>query len=275
MQNNRATWQTLISAISNSMPRFALKIEYDGLPYCGWQKQPGLATVQGCIEAALRKLEPDCTGIQGAGRTDTGVHATAQVAHVDLRGDWQAFRLSEALNYHLKPAPIAIIAAAKAADDFHARFFAIERQYLFRIIERRAPMTFDKGTVWRVTHSLDADLMQKAANYLVGNHDFTTFRSSTCQAASPVKTLNELRVETLEYPHGIEHRFHIRARSFLHNQVRSFIGSLERVGAGAWPAVQIREALSACDRAQCGPVSPPYGLYLAQVRYPDDPFSQK
>ncbi len=257
------------------MPRFALKIEYDGRPFCGWQRQMDLATVQGTVEAAVRKLDPDCTGIQGAGRTDAGVHATGQVAHVDLRRDWDPFRLTEALNFHIKPAPVAILAVARVDDDFHARFSAIERRYLFRVVSRRAPMTFDKGMAWRVPHVLDAEAMQKAADYLLGKHDFTTFRSSLCQAASPVKTLDELRVEVAPRDFGTEYHFHVRARSFLHNQVRSFIGTLERVGAGAWPPEQVRAALEAKDRAACGPVSPPHGLYLAAVKYPDDPFSQK
>lgn len=255
------------------MPRFALKIEYDGQPFSGWQKQPTSPSVQACVETALRKLEPDCEGIQGAGRTDTGVHATGQVAHVDLRQDWDPFRLSEALNYHTKPLPVAITAVAKVPEDFHARFSAIERRYLFRIVQRRAPVTFDRGTVWKVTQPLDADAMQEGANYLLGKHDFTTFRSSICQALSPVKTLDELTVETVPLDYGTEYRFHIRARSFLHNQVRSFVGSLERVGAGAWPPEQIKSALESRDRAKCGPVCPPHGLYLAQVTYPEDPFA--
>lgn len=257
------------------MPRFALKIEYDGRPFCGWQRQPALATVQGVVEAALRKLEPDCAGIQGAGRTDTGVHATGQVAHVDLARDWDPFRLSEALNFHLKPQPVAILQAVRVDDDFHARFSAVERRYLFRLVSRRAPMTFDKGMAWRVAHALDARAMQAAADHLIGQHDFTTFRSSICQAASPIKTLDELRIEEIPREGGHEYHFHVRARSFLHNQVRSFVGTLERVGAGVWQPEQVRAALAARDRARCGPVSPSHGLYLAAVKYPEAPFSQK
>ncbi|MHA1127478.1 MAG: tRNA pseudouridine(38-40) synthase TruA [Alphaproteobacteria bacterium] len=257
------------------MPRFALKIEYDGQPFFGWQRQPTLTTVQGEMEAAVRKLESDCELVQGAGRTDSGVHATGQVAHVDLKRDWTDFRLNEALNFHLKPAPISILQIARVADDFHARFSAVERRYQFRILSRRAPLTFDRGTIWQVPTELDAEAMQKAADYLIGKHDFTTFRSTICQAASPVKTLDELRVEVIDHPHGTEYRFYIRARSFLHNQVRSFIGTLERVGAGAWEPEQVKHALEAADRAECGPVSPPHGLYLAKVIYPEDPFTQK
>ena len=255
------------------MGRYALKIEYDGQPFYGWQKQRDLPSVQACIETALRKLEPDCVGIQGAGRTDTGVHATGQVAHVDLARDWNLFRLSEALNFHLKPAPVAVVAIAKVSDEFHARFSAIERRYLFRIVQRRAPMTFDRGAAWRVTPELDPVAMQAGADYLIGKHDFTTFRSSICQALSPVKTLDELRVETIALEHGIEHRFHIRARSFLHNQVRSFVGTLVRVGAGSWTPEQVKIALDSCDRAACGPVCPAHGLYLAAVTYPENPFA--
>lgn len=255
------------------MPRYALKIEYNGLPFCGWQKQPTLPSVQGAVETALRKLENDCAGIQGAGRTDTGVHATGQVAHVDLVRDWDPFRLNEALNYHLKPLPVAVLAVAKVADDFHARFGALERRYTFRLVERRAPLTFEKGNIWRVPLALDPLAMQRGADYLIGKHDFTTFRSSICQAQSPVKTLDELRIETLAYYGGIEHRFHIRARSFLHNQVRSFVGTLERIGAGTWPPEYVKTALEAADRTKCGPVCPAHGLYLTDVHYPDDPFA--
>lgn len=255
------------------MPRYALKIEYDGLPFAGWQKQPNVPSVQGCIEAALRVLEPECAGVQGAGRTDTGVHATGQVAHVDMAKNWDPFRLSQALNFHMKPLPLAIVAAARVVDDFHARFSAIERRYLFRMVQRRAPMTFDKGSVWRVNHPIDPEAMQAGADFLIGKHDFTTFRSSICQGLTPVKTLDELRIETLEYPGGVEYRFHVRARSFLHNQVRSFVGTLERVGAGAWSPERVKHALDAVDRSECGPVCPPHGLYLAEVTYPEDPFA--
>lgn len=255
------------------MSRYALKIEYNGLPFFGWQKQPTLPSVQGTIEAALRKLEPDCGNVQGAGRTDTGVHATGQVGHVDLKRDWTPFRLSEALNFHLKPEPVSILAVAKADDAFHARFSAIERRYTFRVVQRRAPMTFDKDNVWRVAHKLDLDAMREGAAHLIGKHDFTTFRSTICQAASPIKNLDELRIETLPYHDGIEYRFHIRARSFLHNQVRSFVGTLVHVGSGTWEPERVKHALEAKDRTACGSVCPPYGLYLSDVLYPDDPFA--
>jgi tRNA pseudouridine38-40 synthase len=255
------------------MPRYALKVEYDGGPFAGWQRQKDQPSVQGEIEAALARLEPGEHTIAGAGRTDAGVHATAQVAQCDLSREWEPFRLSEALNYHLKPSPVAIVACARVADDWHARFSAIERRYLFRLLTRRAPATFDKGRVWHVKHALDADAMHDAAQVLVGRHDFTTFRSSICQAQSPVKTLDALDVVRVDGLSGPEIHFHVRARSFLHNQVRSFVGTLERVGAGAWTAADVGAALEARDRAACGPVSPPDGLYLAGVGYPDDPFA--
>ncbi|MEX0364999.1 MAG: tRNA pseudouridine(38-40) synthase TruA, partial [Ruegeria sp.] len=207
-----------------------------------------------------------------AGRTDAGVHGLAQVAHCDMEKTWDPFRLSEALNHHLKPQPVAIVDCAAVADDWHARFSAIERRYLFRILMRRAPATHLRGLVWRVNHALDADAMQMAANHLVGRHDFTTFRSSICQADSPVKTLDRLEVQAVDGPHGPEVHFDVRARSFLHNQVRSFVGTLERVGAGSWTPDDVKSALEACDRAACGPVCPPDGLYLAGVGYPEDPF---
>ncbi|MGD9862194.1 MAG: tRNA pseudouridine(38-40) synthase TruA [Pseudodonghicola sp.] len=255
------------------MPRYALKVEYQGAPFAGWQRQKELPSVQGAIEAALARLEPGPHTIAAAGRTDAGVHALGQVAHCDLQKDWDPFRLSEALNFHLKPAPVAIVAAARVTDDWHARFSAVERQYLFRILIRRAPATHDRGQVWQLSHPLDVAAMQAGADLLLGRHDFTTFRSSICQAASPVKTLDELRVEAAEGFSGPEIRFHVRARSFLHNQVRSFVGTLERVGAGAWAPADVRRALEARDRAACGPVCPPHGLYLARVGYPEDPFA--
>lgn len=255
------------------MPRYALLVEYHGAPFAGWQRQNDQPSVQGAIEAALAKLEPRDHTIAAAGRTDAGVHATGQVAHCDLEKDWDPFRLSEALNFHLKPAPVAIVACAKVADDWHARFDAVERRYLFRLMSRRAPLTFEAGQMWRVNHALDAAAMQAGADQLLGQHDFTTFRSSICQAKSPVKTLDELRIEVVPHDHGTEYRFHVRARSFLHNQVRSFVGTLERVGAGAWTPDDVGAALAAKDRAACGPVCPPQGLYLAGVTYPENPFA--
>ncbi len=255
------------------MPRFALLVEYNGGPFSGWQRQSERASVQGAIEAALGRLEPGPHAIAAAGRTDAGVHALGQVAHCDLSRDWDPFRLAQALNHHLKPLPVAIRTAARVEEDWHARFSAIERRYLFRLLNRRAPAALSAGRVWRVPHRLDAGAMAEAAAELVGRHDFTTFRSSICQAASPVKTLDALEIEPVETEEGREIRFRLRARSFLHNQVRSIVGTLERVGAGAWPPGRVAEALAARDRAACGPVCPPQGLYLAAVRYPEDPFA--
>ncbi|WP_238364799.1 tRNA pseudouridine(38-40) synthase TruA [Mesobacterium pallidum] len=255
------------------MHRYALKVEYHGAPFSGWQRQAEHASVQAAIEAALAKLEPRDHTIAAAGRTDAGVHATGQVAQCDMARDWDPFRLSEALNFHLKPAPVAITACAQVTDDWHARFSAIERQYTFRLLMRRAPATLEDGLVWQVKQPLDAELMRQGAAQLVGHHDFTTFRSSICQAASPVKTLDEITVTEVEGFSGPEIRFFLRARSFLHNQVRSIVGTLERVGTGAWAPEDVRAALEAKDRAACGPVCPPQGLYLTGVVYPEDPFA--
>jgi tRNA pseudouridine38-40 synthase len=256
------------------MPRYALRIEYNGAPFCGWQRQRDQPSVQGSVEEALARLEPGPHRIAAAGRTDAGVHALAQVAHCDLTKAWTPFRLSEALNYHLKPAPVAVVDCARVSEDWHARFSAIERRYLFRLLMRRAPATLERGLVWQVPRDLDVAAMRAGAAHLVGHHDFTTFRSSICQANSPVKTLDDLRIDHHAGQSGPELRFRLRARSFLHNQVRSIVGTLERVGAGAWAPDDVRAALAARDRAACGPVSPPQGLYLAGVGYPDDPFAR-
>lgn len=254
------------------MPRYALKIEYHGAPFAGWQRQADQPSVQAAIEAALARLEPRGHTIAAAGRTDAGVHALAQVAHCDLENDWDPFRLSEALNYHLKPQPVAILQAARVAGDWHARFSAVERRYLFRLLVRRAPATHDKGLVWQVKNPLDLNAMRTAAAHLIGRHDFTTFRSTMCQAESPVRTLDEVTTEEFPRDTGSEFRFRLRARSFLHNQVRSIVGTLERVGAGSWTPDDVKSALDAANRAACGPVCPPDGLYLAGVGYKDDPF---
>ena len=257
------------------MPRYALKVEYHGAPFVGWQRQTDLPSVQGAIEAALAKLEPGPHTIAAAGRTDAGVHGIGQVAHCDLVKEWQAFRLSEALNYHLKPLPVAITACVQVADGFHARFSALERRYLFRLLTRRAPATHQAGLVWQVPNPMDIDAMRAGAAYLVGKHDFTTFRSTICQADSPVKTMDAIDIDAVETDGGIEVQFRLRARSFLHNQVRSIVGTLERVGAGSWTPQMVGEALEARERAACGPVCPPMGLYLQSVQYPDDPFAAR
>ncbi len=255
------------------MPRYALLIDYHGAPFQGWQRQAaGQPSVQAAIESALAALEPGPHNIAAAGRTDTGVHATGQVAHCDLTRDWDPFQLAQALNWHLRPAPIAIVRAAHVADDFHARFSATERRYLFRLVARRAPLTHDRGLAWQVLSPLDTAAMRAGAAHLIGTHDFTTFRSGNCQAKSPVKTMGAITLSEAAIPGGTEYRFTLRARSFLHNQVRSIVGTLERVGTGAWAPDRIATALAARDRAACGPVCPPQGLYLTGVAYPDDPF---
>ena len=255
------------------MSRYALLVEYHGGPFQGWQRQAaGQPSVQAAIEAALAVLEPGPHTIAAAGRTDAGVHATGQVAHCDLNRDWDPFRLAGALNYHLRPNPVSILAVARVADDFHARFSARERHYLFRLVTRRARLTHDAGLVWQVPHRLDVEAMRAGAAHLIGRHDFTTFRSTYCQANSPVKTLDQITITEHPYPAGHEVRFALRARSFLHNQVRSIIGTLEKVGSGAWQPDAVKTALDAQSRAACGPVCPSQGLYLTGVGYATNPF---
>jgi tRNA pseudouridine38-40 synthase len=245
------------------MPRYKLTVEYDGRPFAGWQIQADQLTVQGLLTSAVEALSGDKTLVQGAGRTDAGVHARAQIAHVDLSRDWDTDTIRDALNAHLRPHPIAILAAERAADDFNARTSAIRRHYLYRIINRRADLTLEAGRAWRVPRPLDAAAMHKAAQRLTGKHDFTTFRSTECQAKSPVKTLDILKVERS----GEDVYVTAVARSFLHNQVRSMVGSLVPVGEGKWSADDLTKALDARDRAACGTVAPPDGLYLIKVEY--------
>lgn len=256
------------------MPRYALVIEYHGGPFHGWQRQAGgQPTVQSAVEAALARIDPAAPAVAAAGRTDAGVHAAGQVAHCDLVRDWPPFRLAEALNAHLRPAPVAVLAAARVAGTFHARFSAVERRYTYRLLARRAPLALGAGLAWQVRQRLDLQAMRQGAAHLLGRHDFTTFRAALCQAASPVKTLDALEIEAVALPFATEFRFHLRARSFLHSQVRSIVGTLERVGAGAWAPADVARALAARDRAACGPVAPPQGLCLTAVRYPEDPFA--
>jgi tRNA pseudouridine38-40 synthase len=255
------------------MPRYALRIEYLGTPFAGWQRQSGQPSVQGALEAALLRLDPGPHNVAAAGRTDAGVHAWGQVAHADMIRDWDPFRLSEALNHHLRPHPVAVTACATVAADWHARFSALERGYRYRIVQRRAPLTLSLGQAWRVGWPLDAEAMAEGAAHLVGRHDFTTFRSAMCQAESPVRTLDVLDVTQADGPEGPEIHVVARARSFLHNQIRSIVGSLERVGTGAWAPERVEQALAARDRAACGPVAPPDGLFFTHVRYDPDPFA--
>jgi len=247
------------------MPRFRIDIEYDGGPYAGWQRQAGQHSVQEAIEKAITAFSGEEVTIRGAGRTDAGVHALGQVAHFDLSREWKPDTVRDAVNAHLGMAgeTISILAAAAVADDFDARFSAKARHYLYRILNRRSPPALDRGKVWHVTKRLDAEAMHKAAQRLVGKHDFTTFRSVQCQAKSPVKTLDKLEVSRL----GEEIEIRASARSFLHNQVRSLVGTLKKVGEGSWTAADVQAALEARDRAACGPVAPPEGLYLVRVDY--------
>jgi len=246
------------------VPRFKLTIEYDGTPFAGWQIQADRATVQGVVTAAVAALTGEKTNVQGAGRTDAGVHARGQVAHVDLVRDWETDTIRDGLNAHLRPHPVAILAAERVADDFSARTSAVRRHYLYRIVNRRADLTLALNRAWRVPRPLDTGTMHAAAQRLVGKHDFTTFRSTECQAKSPVKTLDVLDVTR----HGEEVLVTAVARSFLHNQVRSMVGSLVQVGEGKWSADDLSRALVARNRTACGQVAPPDGLYLMQVDYP-------
>jgi tRNA pseudouridine38-40 synthase len=245
------------------MPRYKLTIEYDGAPFVGWQMQENGLSVQAVLAAAIAAFCGDGVDVRGAGRTDTGVHATGQVAHVDLAREWDTDTVRDAINAHLRPHPVAVLSAEVAADDFDARFSATRRHYLYRIINRRADLALDRGHAWRIGRPLDDAAMQAAAQRLVGKHDFTTFRASECQAKSPVKTLERLDVAR----DGEEVRVHASARSFLHSQVRSMVGSLALVGEGRWSADDLARALAARDRAACGPVAPPDGLYLVRVDY--------
>jgi tRNA pseudouridine38-40 synthase len=245
------------------MPRYKLTIEYDGRPFVGWQVQDNGPTVQGMLLAAVKAFCGQEVTVHGAGRTDAGVHALGQVAHVDLTKTWDAETVRDAVNAHLRPHPIAVIEAEQVGFEFDARFAAVKRHYLYRIINRRADLTFERGRAWRVAKPLNSGAMHAAAQRLVGRHDFTTFRHVECQAKSPVKTLDTLDV------HRIKDDIHITAvaRSFLHTQVRSMVGSLVLAGEGRWSADDIAGILAARDRSACGPVAPPDGLYLMQVDY--------
>ena len=245
------------------MPRYKLTIEYDGTPFAGWQWQEGAPTVQRVLTDAIAGCCNHAVKVAGAGRTDAGVHALGQVAHVHLEKDWRADKLRDAVNAHLRPHPVAVLAAEKVAEEFDARFSARKRHYLYRIVNRRADLALERTRAWRVPRRLDAEAMNVAAQKLTGKHDFTTFRSTECQAKSPVKTLDALNVSRA----GDEVRIETSARSFLHNQVRSMVGSLALVGDGKWSANDLGKALAARDRAACGPVAPPHGLYLVRVDY--------
>jgi tRNA pseudouridine38-40 synthase len=243
--------------------RYRLAIEYDGGPFVGWQRQDNGPSVQGALEEAIFKLSGEAVTVTGAGRTDAGVHALGQVAHFDLVKEFAPDKVRDALNHFLRPAPAVVLDAAVAAPDFHARFSATGRHYLYRILCRRSPPALESGRVWHVVRALDADAMHAGAQMLVGCHDFTTFRAAECQAKSPVKTLDKLGASRV----GDEIHVNASARSFLHHQVRSIVGSLKLVGDGKWRVRDMKQALDTRDRSECGPVAPPDGLYLVRVDY--------
>ncbi len=245
------------------MGRYKLTLEYNGAPYVGWQRQANGLSVQEVLEGALVSLTGERPVVHGAGRTDAGVHAVGQVAHIDLERDFEPWKLREALNAHLRPEPVAVVEVLRAPNEFEARFSATARHYLYRILNRRAPPTLERGFLWHVKRTLDADRMQAAAQRLVGRHDFSTFRAAECQANSPVRTLDKLHVSRV----GDMIAIRASARSFLHHQVRSMAGSLEYVGAGRWSADDLEAALDARDRARCGMVAPAHGLMLVRVDY--------
>ena len=246
------------------MPRYRLTIEYDGTPFVGWQVQSKGVSVQGVLEAAILKMTGAAVRIRGAGRTDAGVHALGQVVHFDLEKQWPADKLRDGLNFHLKPEPVSVLESRIVPDTFDARFSATARHYLYRILARRGPPALLRNRVWWVPRLLDAEAMKEAAGVLVGRHDFTTFRAAQCQAASPLRTLDRLDVVRA----GDEIHVYASARAFLHNQVRSMVGSLKLVGDAKWTAADLRQALDARDRAACGAVAPASGLYLTAVDYP-------
>ena len=246
------------------MPRYKLTLEYDGAGFCGWQRQANGLSVQEAIEAALTKFCGAQIAVHGAGRTDAGVHALGQIAHLDLTKTVPGEVLRSALNHHLRPAAISVIEAEPVVEDFDARLSAVGRVYLYRILNRRAPPALDRGRVWHVAPRLDPEAMQAGAAHLVGHHDFSTFRNSLCQAKSPMRTLDALEVRR----RGEEIHIEARARSFLHHQVRNMVGTLKLVGLGRWRPQDVAAALAACDRRAGGPTAPAAGLYLVRVYYP-------
>jgi tRNA pseudouridine38-40 synthase len=245
------------------MPRYKLTLEYDGTPFVGWQMQENGASVQGRLAEAIKAFSGEDTIPRGAGRTDARVHALGQIAHFDLAKDWACDKVRDALNAQLRPDPISVLACESVPEGFEARFSATARHYLYRIVNRRSPLALDRDRAWHVIQPLDAAIMHEGAQVLIGHHDFTTFRSTECQAPSPMKTLDRLAVAR----HGEEVRIEASARSFLHNQVRSMVGSLKLVGDGKWTASDLEKALQARDRSACGPVAPSCGLYLMKVDY--------
>ncbi len=256
------------------MPRFAALVEYDGSEFSGFQRQKYQFTVQEAIENALQTLQPDFSYLTGAGRTDSGVHALGQVIHFDMLQPWNPDNLTRAVNGNLHPHKISILKTVRVDDRFHARFSAQKRTYLYRIVSRSEPLVFESAHIWQVHRELDLEAMQDGARYLTGKHDFTTFRSTHCQSSSPVKTLDSITIEKLPCTNGWEFRFTLKALSFLHKQVRSIVGTLERVGVGKWAPDDVKAVLLARNRKACGPLASPQGLFLQKVDYEPNPFEE-
>ncbi len=245
------------------MPRFCITVEYDGRAFVGWQAQDNGISVQHTLEKAIMVFSGEGPRVYAAGRTDAGVHALAQVAHFDLEADYEEYKVMAALNSLVRPHSIAVVAIKKVDEEFHARFSAKGRSYIYRIVNRRGPLTIDQGLAWWIPAPIDSDAMHEAAQVLIGKHDFTTFRSVVCQAKSPLKTLDKLEV----LREGDNINIHVSARSFLHNQVRIMVGTLRLIGEGKWDKDDLKTALEACDRTRGGQTAPPQGLYLSKVRY--------
>lgn len=244
-----------------SMPRFKLTLEYEGTSFVGWQRQRGLSSVQGKLEECFADFLGESVSVWGSGRTDAGVHATGQIAHVDISKPYSPFAIQGALNKRLRDIPITVLAVEEVSPDFHARFSATSRSYEYKIVNQRAAPALERNRMWWIIRPLSADAMAEASTYLLGHHDFSSFRNSQCQASSPFKTLDDFSVER----RGDFILIKVRARSFLHNQVRNMVGTLKRVGEGSWPPHKVKEILEAKDRRCAGPTAPPYGLYLTEI----------
>ncbi len=249
------------------MHRYALTIEYDGSSFHGWQVQNNVTTVQGVIFEAIKKFDVNCKNFIGAGRTDAGVHAICQIAHVDLATKHDCKTVRKAINYYLGKHPISILSAETVDKEFHARFSAIRRHYTYKIFSRKTDLTFERHQYWHVRHTLNISNMEFAATYLIGNHDFSTFRSSICQASSPLKTIDTINIQSEKIRDGLVYQLNFSARSFLHHQVRSIVGCLEKVGCGKWAPEKIQEILLSKDRSQCATLAPSNGLYLTKIDY--------
>lgn len=245
------------------MPRYKITIEYDGADFCGWQKQETQISVQSVIEEAIKKFSGEEAEVFASGRTDSGVHALGQVAHFDLSKEFPQDKVREAINFHLRPKPVVVIDAEEVDENFHARFSAKKRYYVYRALERQPPPVIQRGRVWHVHKVLDIAAMKKAAKFLIGKHDFSSFRDSQCQAKSPEKTLDEIRIERV----GDEVHFYFTATSFLHHMVRNIVGTLEMVGRGKWPPEEVKKILEAKDRKEAGQTAPAEGLYFLRVEY--------